>query len=74
MTDQAPGRRSDDLEPTSWSSIRCGDAVVTFGKPFYGKRKIIANAPLSANNFDALIQALTDARHAYLGETQRDEP
>ena len=55
-----------DLEQSSWHSVRCGDAIVTFGKPFYGKRKIIANAPLSANNFDALIQALTEARQAYL--------
>jgi hypothetical protein len=64
----SPAHRSDDLEESSWSSVRHGDAVVTFGKPFYGKRKIIANAPLSANNFDALIEALTEARRAYLSE------
>jgi hypothetical protein len=47
---------------------RVDDAVVSFGQPFYGKRRIIANAPLSANNFDALIQALTEAKQAYLAE------
>lgn len=55
-------------DPASWSTVRCGDAVVTFGKPYYGKRRIIANAPLSANNFDALVQALTEARDVYLRE------
>jgi hypothetical protein len=65
----SPAPRNVERDPTTWASIRRGDAVVTFGKPFYGKRKIIANAPLSANNFDALIEALTEARRAYLSET-----
>lgn len=47
--------------------FRCGDALVSYGQPFYGGKKIIANAPLSANNFDALIEALQEAKRAYLG-------
>jgi hypothetical protein len=58
--------REIEVDPTSWSSVRRGDAVVTFGKPYYGKRKIIANAPLSENNFDALIEALAEAKRKYL--------
>jgi hypothetical protein len=54
--------------PTTWSSVHQGGAVVTYGKPFYGKRKIIANAPLSAAGFDDLIEALTEARQRYQNE------
>lgn len=52
----------------TWRSFRRGDAVrVSVGKPFYGKAAIIANAPLSRNNFDALIDALQEARAAIYG-------
>lgn len=54
----------------SWRSFTSGDARVSIGKPYYGKRSIIANAPLSENNFDALIDALIQARDAYLAEVQ----
>jgi hypothetical protein len=60
---------SDD--PTNWASIVRGECRVTYGKPFYGKRKIIANAPLSANNFDALIEALKAAKALYLEEPEQ---
>lgn len=51
---------------SDWSSVRRGEAVVTFGQPYYGKRRIIANAPLSVINFNDLIEALTEAREVYL--------
>ena len=37
-------------------------------KPYYGKRRIWGNAPLSANDFDALIEALQEAKAAYLAD------
>ena len=49
----------------SWTSTQVGSARVTFGQPFYGKRKIIANAPLSRNGFRDLIEALQQAEKAY---------
>lgn len=58
-------------DPTNWASIVRGECRVTYGKPFYGKRKIIANAPLSGNNFDALIEALKAAKALYLEEPEQ---
>lgn len=57
-----------------WSSIRRGDTTVTFGKPLYGKPKIFANAPLSASNFDALIDALSAAKRQYLADVAAAQP
>lgn len=48
--------------------VYCGDAAASYGQPNYGKRRIVANAPLSANNFDAMIQALTELKKVYLAE------
>lgn len=47
------------------SQYRRGKAVVSVGKPFYGNRKIIANAPLNAASFDDLIACLTEAKAGY---------
>lgn len=52
----------------NWTSVRSGEAVVSFGEPYYGKRRIIANAPLALNSFDDLIDALIKARFAYKDE------
>jgi len=45
---------------------RRGNAVVSVGKPFYGRQTILGYAKLSANNFDDLIGALRDAKAAYI--------
>ena len=58
---------SDQRTPI-WASIKVGSAKVTFGKPYYGKRKIIANAPLSVNGFHDLMAALAQAEAEYRGE------
>jgi hypothetical protein len=50
---------------SDWTLFRHGEATVSVGQPFYGQRRIVGNAPLSANNFDALIEALTEAKRAY---------
>jgi broad specificity phosphatase PhoE len=50
---------------SDWTLFRHGEATVSVGQPFYGRPKIVGNAPLSANGFDALIAALAEAKRAY---------
>ena len=59
---------SGDQRTPTWASVKVGSAKVTFGKPYYGKRKIIANAPLSANGFHELMTALAQAESEYRSE------
>ena len=55
---------SDPRTPT-WKTIRVGSSTVTFGKPYYGKRKIVANAPLTPGSFAELAEALRLAEQEY---------
>jgi len=55
---------SDGRVPT-WKTVRVGSATVTFGKPYYGKRKIVANAPLTGEAFAELVEALQLAARQY---------
>lgn len=58
-------------------TVKHGCASVSYGQPFYGKTRIVANAPLSRNAFDDLIAALTQARDSYIAQSrsipQRDK-
>lgn len=57
-----------------WHSFTSGDAKVSYGQPFYGKPRIIANAPLHDDAFQDLIQAITYARDAYgLDQAEREK-
>ncbi len=55
---------------THWSTLRRGEATVTYGKPYYGKPRIIANAPLTLTSFDHLIEALQTARDHYKDQAE----
>jgi hypothetical protein len=48
-----------------WKIFRNGKSTVSIGQPFYGQPKIVCNAPLSVENFDTLIAALTEAKLDY---------
>lgn len=54
-----------DARTPTWKTVQVGNATVTFGKPYYGKRKIIANAPLSRSSFADLIEALRQAEREF---------
>ena len=61
---------TDKIE--GWTTIRRGQVTVAYGKPFYGKDKIIANAPLSEEGFEALALAVAEARE-YWTRSQRGD-
>jgi hypothetical protein len=44
-----------------WKRVTNGRATVSWGKPFYGQPRLMANVPVDA--IDDLIEALAIARH-----------
>lgn len=51
--------------------ISHGDATISYGKPFWGPPRIIANAHLTPQGFNDLTEALNQARDAYTAECER---